>query len=95
MGRSRLSAAIIASWARYAEGVDEQGQPIAVVDALRDELVAIAQTQYEHPLAFIQNRALFGDLAENERFTDAYSAALTSLHDVGAHETLRALVGVR
>jgi mannitol 2-dehydrogenase len=27
------SAAIVASWARYAEGVDEQGQPIDVVNA--------------------------------------------------------------
>jgi len=93
-GEIRLSAAIVASWARYAEGADEQGQPIAIVDSLRAELVAIAQTQYEHPLAFVQNRALFGDLAENERFADAYSAALMSLHDIGAHETLRSLVGV-
>lgn len=91
-GEIRLSAAIIASWARYAEGADEQGNPIAVVDSLRDELVAIAQTQYERPLAFVQNRALFGDLAENERFADAYSFALMSLHDIGAHETLRSLV---
>ncbi len=92
-GEIKLSAAIVASWARYAEGVDEAGQPIAVIDALRDELIPIAQSQFEHPMAFIQNRALFGDLADNERFTDAYSAALTSLHTVGAHETLRALVG--
>ena len=31
-----LSAAIVASWARYAEAVDEQGQPIEVVDRLKD-----------------------------------------------------------
>ena len=29
-------AAVVASWARYAEGVDEQGEPIEVVDRLRD-----------------------------------------------------------
>ena len=28
------------SWARYAEGVDEQGEPIDVVDRLRDKLMA-------------------------------------------------------
>lgn len=92
-GGITLSAAIIASWARYAEALDEQGQPIAIVDALRDDLVAIAQNQRDHPLAFIQNRALFGDLSENERFVDAYSAALKRLHTVGVHETLRVLVG--
>lgn len=32
----RLSAAIVASWARYAEAVDEQGEAIEVVDQLAD-----------------------------------------------------------
>src|SRR5690606_21303738 len=40
-GHVQLSAAIVASWARYAEGVDEQGQPIEVVDRLADTLVPI------------------------------------------------------
>lgn len=93
-GEIRLSAAIIASWARYAEGVDEQDRPIAVVDSLRDELVAIAKSQGDHPFAFVQNRALFGDLVDNARFAGAYSVALASLHDIGAHETLRSLVDV-
>ncbi len=39
-----LSAAVVASWARYAEGVDEQGEPITVVDRLSDTLTAIAKT---------------------------------------------------
>src|SRR5215213_2288723 len=34
----RLAAAVVASWARYAEGVDEQGQSIQVVDRLADSL---------------------------------------------------------
>ena len=33
-GEIRRSAAVVASWARYAEGVDEQGEPIEVVDRL-------------------------------------------------------------
>src|SRR5689334_23737963 len=37
-GEIRRSAAIVASWARYAEGVDEEGRPIEVVDQLKDEL---------------------------------------------------------
>ena len=32
------SAAIVASWARYAEGTDEQGEPIEVVDRLSERL---------------------------------------------------------
>ena len=45
----RLSAAIVASWARYAEGVDEQGEPIDVQDQLADSLVPIAKSQLDNP----------------------------------------------
>jgi len=87
-GQVKLSAAIVASWARYAEGVDEEGQAIEVVDPLKDELVPIAKTQRQNPLAFIENQNLFGDLAKNEIFASAYLEALTSMFDVGAHQTL-------
>ena len=35
-GEIERRAAVVASWARYAEGVDEQGEPIEVVDRLED-----------------------------------------------------------
>lgn len=87
-GSVYLSAAIVASWARYDEAIDEQGNPINVVDPLKDELVAIARTQYENPKAFIQNTKLFGDLAQNPRFADPYLETLKSLHAEGAQKTL-------
>ncbi|MGX6511393.1 mannitol dehydrogenase family protein [Rhodococcus sp. SJ-2] len=85
------SAAIVASWARYAEGVDEQGSPIEVVDRLAQELVPIARRQLVHPTVFIENAAVFGDLAHNTRFVDAYAWALNSLHNEGARRTLELL----
>jgi mannitol 2-dehydrogenase len=85
-------AAIIASWARYAEGVDEQGVPIDVVDRRREQVMALAKRQQEDPLAFLTPRELFGDLIEHERFVDAYLFALRSLHDRGARATLDAIV---
>ncbi|WP_137149514.1 mannitol dehydrogenase family protein [Mycolicibacterium sp. CR10] len=87
----RLSAAIVASWARYAEAVDEQGEAIEVVDQLADSLIPIAQAQREKPLAFIENEALFGDLAQQPRFVEAYRWALDSLHRDGARATLELL----
>ena len=58
----------MASWARYAEGVDEQGEPIEVVDRLADELTADRRSrQREDPLAFVANRELFGDLVDEPR----------------------------
>ena len=91
-GEIRRSAAVVASWARYAEGFDEAGQPIEVVDRLRDTLTRLARQQYEDPDAFIANRDVFGDLVDQKAFVSAYRSALTSLHQRGARATLESLV---
>jgi mannitol 2-dehydrogenase len=87
----RLSAAVVASWARYAEGVDEQGAPIEVVDRLSEPLRAAAARHADDPLAFLRDRSLFGDLVDEPRFVEPYTWALDSLHRVGARATLEAL----
>jgi mannitol 2-dehydrogenase len=94
-GPVELAAAVVASWARYAEGVDEAGEPIQVVDRLAGHLTAVAQRYSVDELAFLRDRDLFGDLAEQPRFTAAYAATLRSLHENGARATLAALVGAR
>jgi mannitol 2-dehydrogenase len=95
-GRSvRLSAAVVASWARYAEGVDEQGEPIEVVDRLREPLMAAAARSGDDPLAFLRDRSLFGDLVDEPRFVEPYTWALDSLHRAGARATLEALASPR
>ena len=87
----RLSSAIVASWARYAEATDEEGKAIEVVDQLADTLIPIAQSQRENLLAFIENTAVFWDLATEPRFVEAYRWALNSLHRDGARATLELL----
>jgi mannitol 2-dehydrogenase len=91
-GPVRLSAAIVASWARYAEGVSEYGQPIEVVDPLADTLVPIARSQHDNPTAFLENRSVFGDLVDEPRFVEPYRCTLDSLHRHGARATLAALL---
>jgi mannitol 2-dehydrogenase len=85
------AAAAIACWARYDEGVDEQGEPITVVDSAREALMASARRQHAEPLAFLENRDIFGDLADDRRFTAAYRAHLSSLHEHGVRATLERL----
>jgi len=82
------SAAVVASWARYAEGVDEQGQAIEVVDSLRDEVMTLARRQRDEPLSFVANEHLFGDLAEHAAFIQPYLTALDAFHRLGALATL-------
>jgi mannitol 2-dehydrogenase len=87
-GEIKRSVAVVASWARYAEGVDEQGQPIEVVDRLKDVLMANARRQRDDVTAFISDRDVFGDLVDNERFVAIYQSALDSLHQHGARATV-------
>jgi mannitol 2-dehydrogenase len=91
-GEIRRSAAVVASWARYAEGVDERGEPIEVVDRFADSLTQLARRERTEPGVFIANRDVFGDLAEDKRFVAAYLSALDSLHQRGARATLQSLV---
>jgi len=93
-GPVRLSAATVASWARYAEGVDEQGEHIDVQDQLADTLVPLARSQHHNPTAFIENTDVFGDLASQPRFVEAYLWALDSLHRDGARATLEGLLAL-
>lgn len=94
-GEIHRSALVVASWARYAEGVDEAGEPIEVVDRRRDEVMARARRYPEDPLAFLSDRDLFGDLRDDERFTTVYLEALDSLHRRGARATLESWVSGR
>ena len=87
----KRSALVVAAWARYAEGTDESGEPIEVVDRLRD--VVMERAASPDPLVFISDPDLFGTLASDQRFVSAYTAALESLHSSGARATVEATVG--
>lgn len=85
------SAAIVASWARYCEGTDEDGQPIEINDRIADTLKSYAAKQTGpdcDELGFLTNRRLFGDLIDEPRFTEPYRETLDSLQSVGAQQTL-------
>ena len=83
------STAVIASWARYAEGVDEAGEVIDIDDDRAAQLRAGAARQRERPLAFLEdNRPIFGELVDDRRFTDVFTRVLTSFHERGARATL-------
>ncbi len=89
-GDVRRSALVVAAWARYAEGVDEDGNPIEIVDRRRDAVTERAARQAQEPLAFLEDRDLFHDLKDQPAFTEPYLAALHSLHEHGARATVEA-----
>lgn len=92
-GPVEAGALVVAAWARYSEGTDEDGAAIEVVDRRRDQLAAAAARHDTDLLAFLADRELFGDLVDHEAFTTAYTQALASLRQTGARDTVQHLVG--
>jgi mannitol 2-dehydrogenase len=82
------TSAVVASWARYAEGIDEQGEPIEIVDRLADRVTELVRRYPDGPLALLGLRELFGDLGQADGFRTAYLSVLRSLHAIGAERTL-------
>ncbi|RBY90840.1 mannitol dehydrogenase family protein [Blastococcus sp. TF02A-26] len=91
-GDVRRAATVLAAWARTAEGADDAGLPLALSDPRAEALGARADTQGADPLAFLADRDVFGDLADDERFAAVYTDALTSLRERGARATVQDLV---
>jgi mannitol 2-dehydrogenase len=80
------SALVVASWARYAEGVDEQGEPIEVVDRQLETVRAAAAGG-----EFLHGAGVFGDLADDLRFVSAYEEQLALLRALGAKAAVAGL----
>ena len=72
-GSIKLATLVIAAWCYYSDkGLDKNGQPLEIIDAMGVQLQQAAQKTQTDPLAFIRQESLFGDLIKNKQFTDLY-----------------------
>ena len=81
------SALACAAWAHACEGVDDAGRPLPILDRAADELARVAAMQQDRPAAFLEDRSLFGDLADDDRLRSAFLEARESLLTIGARRT--------
>ena len=90
--RSRARAAIVASWARYAEGVDEHGQPIEIVDRLATTLDAGSPPQREDPGRSSPTATCSATWPTTSVSPTPTGPRCASLHERGARATLESLI---
>lgn len=90
-----LSATVVASWARYAEGTTDDGEKLVVVDPRSRELTQAARRQRKRPLAFLELRDVFGDLSDEFGFTAPFLDALARMHTHGVRAALWHVVRTR
>ena len=83
-------ALVSALWCRYCHGETESGRTIEPNDPSWDRIQTMARRARGNPSAFLEMGDIFGGLAQNPIYVEAFSKALTSLWDRGVRETLDA-----
>lgn len=87
-------ALVSALWCRYCAGTTESGAAIAPNDPNWARLTGVAQEALHDPIKWLGMTDIFGDLAQNDTYRTAFSAALRSLCSVGVEATIRAYLDV-
>lgn len=75
----KQAAFIIAAWAKYNDGVDDNDNPYEIIDTISNTLIRTAALSIQNPMKFIEIKAVFGDLSENKLFCSHYLKALELL----------------
>ena len=83
-------ALVEALWARMCEGRREDGTAIEPNDPFWDTLRSAAKAAREHPRAWLEQRQVYGDLAEASRFADAFERWLDRIWSNGCEASLQA-----
>src|SRR5207244_1511491 len=79
-GQSVTGLALVSAlWCRYCYGETDSGKPIAPNDNNWDRLQMASRRAKDDPKAFLALGDIFGDLARNPAYIDAFSKALMSL----------------
>lgn len=81
-------ALIEAAWARMCEGTREDGSKIGPNDPFWDKLNAKAKDARKKPRAWLEMRQIYGDLADEPRFTDSFTNWLHLIWDEGLENSI-------
>lgn len=79
-----------AFWCRYCAGTTESGQTIAPNDPDWDRLQPVAKSAKTDPSAWLAMGDIFGTLAKEKAYVDAFTKALTMIWREGTLATLKA-----
>jgi mannitol 2-dehydrogenase len=90
-GPIRWLALCVASFLRFLDGTDDEGNPIPVLDAGADELLDAVRSHPGDARPALGVRRIFGDLADSQRFVSEVSSWLHALSMRGARRVVASL----
>jgi mannitol 2-dehydrogenase len=88
-------ALVSAFWARYCYGTTDSDQTIAPNDPSWSRLTETAKRAKDHPSAWLGMSDIFGGLAQEPAYVDAFSHALKTIWTIGTKATLEAYLANR
>lgn len=81
-GEIEIATLLIAAWCYYSDKqIDQNGQPLEIIDAMTNPLHQAAQKTTEDPLSFLRVREVFDDLIENKTFTKLYVQSVKRFYE--------------
>ena len=85
-----IAALLFACWRKYLLGTSDAGNPIAPeADPFLEETLAAAQASVEDPAKFLDIPRVFDkEIAENERFINAFVTAVDALDTLGVRAAI-------
>ncbi|MEP2240491.1 MAG: hypothetical protein ABJI22_19140, partial [Maribacter sp.] len=92
-GSIKFATLVIAAWCYYSDkGVDKNGNPIEIIDAMQEQLHLAASKTQTDPLAFIRQETLFGNLINEDKFSNLYSDLVQKIYaNPNVKEIMKAL----
>ena len=88
-GSIDFAAFLIAAWAMYSLGKDDNGVDLNIKDAMGSTLYDKAVvTSNGNPIAFLEIESIFGQLKTSERFVEAYTTAYQNLAKLGTEKSV-------
>ncbi|MCC5645464.1 mannitol dehydrogenase family protein [Nostoc sp. CHAB 5824] len=78
----------VAAWFRYLNGLDDQGNPIAIDDPIGGTLTQLARSSGFDAKPLLNLTEIFGDLSQSSHFVESVTKHLSKLYEFGAKETL-------
>ncbi|MBE3639894.1 mannitol dehydrogenase family protein [Mangrovicoccus algicola] len=82
-----------ALWCRYCAGVTGSGAEIAPNDPAWDSLTAVARAAKDRPQAWLDQRAIYGELGQDPRLAEAFARHLAALWAEGTEAVLTRYCG--
>jgi mannitol 2-dehydrogenase len=80
-GSITYATLVIAAWCYYSDkGIDKNGNAIEIIDAMQEQLHEAASKTETDPLAFIRQESLFGNLINEDKFTNLYSEMVQKIY---------------